>query len=49
MIFYNRALFLVRNVPDSIEMWSHNFGKGQAVLGSKTEGYIEESNEEVTL
>jgi len=28
----NRELYLVRNVPDSNEMWSHNFGKGQAVF-----------------
>lgn len=26
------------NVPGSNEMWSHNFGKGQAVLDFKTEG-----------
>ena len=30
--FMKRAILLVRNVPDSNEMWSHNFGKGQAVL-----------------
>jgi hypothetical protein len=31
-LFQKRARLLVRNVPDSNEMWSHNFGKGQAVL-----------------
>jgi hypothetical protein len=36
-LFQNRALLWVRNVPDSNEMWSHNFGKGQAVLDLKTE------------
>ncbi len=40
----------MRNVPGSNEMWSHNFGKGQAVLDLlKLKGYIEESNEEVTF
>ena len=37
-LFNNRARLWVRNVPDSNEMWLHNFGKGQAVLDSKTEG-----------
>lgn len=32
------ARLRVSNVPDSNEMWLHNFGKGQAVLDSKTEG-----------
>ena len=51
MVLNNRARLFVRNVPDLNEMWSHNFGKGRAVLVlSKTEGlYIEESNEEVTF
>lgn len=38
VLFSNRARLLVRNVLDSNEMWLHNFGKGQAVLDSKTEG-----------
>ena len=37
-LLHERAILLVRNVPDSNEMWLHNFGKGQAVLDSKTEG-----------
>jgi len=37
-LFKYRAILWVRNVPDSNEMWLLNFGKGQAVLGSKTEG-----------
>ena len=32
VILYERAVFLVRNVPDPIEMWSLNFGEDQAVL-----------------
>ena len=37
-LFNYRSILWVRNVPDSNEMWLHNFGKGQAVLDSKTEG-----------
>ncbi len=39
----------MRNVPGSNEMWSHIFGKDQAVLDeSKTKGLYEKSNVEVT-
>lgn len=42
--FNNRARLLVRNVPGLNEMWSNNFGKGQAVLVFlKLKGYVEES------
>jgi len=38
----------VRNVPSSNGEWSHYSGKARQFL-SELKGYIEESNEEVTL